>query len=303
MSGKNLQANLSHRAKRKGVLVPLLEDLFSGPVEPEDEMDVEFISNLVRLQILRQMERGNTPMFSPSQLASCLRLVYLLKNHEQHGITKLGQTRLQPNYYFFNGNWLHLKWQFALFKLGRKFPNEFQLIGCEVPVRSKHGDHGGTIDALGLVHGKPYVIDFKGLNVRDFGKIARGDIPIQYVIQLADYGMLFNSALLRKNASELKIQTGLLITENKGGPDPKHPIALHESHVEIELHLPQVRLSLEALREADGTIPAPECVSPHSLQFGGCPFRGFCKDEVTAIYKRTKEAQAREELKLSRPKR
>jgi len=288
-----LEQRIRHEERRKGILVPLLEDLFTRQVEIESEEDIEFISNLLRMQMIRQQDRVDWPVFSPSQMAECLRYVYLLKNHKRLEIPRLASVRIEPNYYFFNGNWLHLKWQFALYKLHKRIgdSNIFHLIACEVPIVSKHKDHGGTVDGLVLIQNEPVIVDFKGLNVRTFGEITRGYIPAQYVIQLADYGMLYNS--LKTVSSGNKITRALLVTENKGGPDPKHPIALHETEISIQTHLPEVRSRLEELRKhaSEETLPAPECTSTGTYQFQGCPFRGFCKEEVKRIERKRKRAE------------
>ena len=291
-----LQNRLSHRAKRKGVLVPLLEDLFQNPVEIESEQDVEFLTRLLRTMVERQKRRGSAPLYSPSQLASCLRYVYLLKHHREHGISRQKPTRVQPNFFFFNGNFLHLKWQFALWKLDQAVSDEkFKLLGCEIPIISKHKDHGGTVDALVLIRHVPYIVDFKGLNVRSFSEITRGKVPRNYLVQLADYGMLFNSLRLDRS----KVTHGLLVTENKGGADNTYPTALHETPVKIDTYLPEVRWRLEELRSANGEIPPPECTSPHQMQFTSCPFRGFCKVEVTKRFQRDQKEQRKTEPTLA----
>lgn len=294
----NVTNQLRHRAKRKGTLVPLLEDLFQKPVEIESDEDINFIAGLAALMAGRGVRRNAAPVFSPSQLSECLRYVYLLKNHKELGILKLGQTRVDANFYLFNGNFLHLKWQFALHKLDLALPNEiFTLIGVEVPIISKRKDHGGTVDALCLVYGEPTVVDFKGLNVRSFTNITYGTVPESYLVQMADYGMLYNS---QRNGTN-KISHGLLVTENKGGPDPKHPIALQETEVPIDLYLPNVRSRLKKLREHGeaNTIPHPECVSTQTIQFQSCPFRGFCRKEVKAIQRKRAELESRDTAKLT----
>lgn len=302
-----IEQRIRHEQRRKGVLVPLLEDLFTRPIEIESEDDVEFIANLLRMQMLRQQNRTDWPLFSPSQMAECLRYVYLLKNHKALEIPRLGSVRIEPNYYFFNGNWIHLKWQFALYKLDKHVNDKsiFALIACEVPIVSKHKDHGGTVDALVLLTGEPVIVDFKGLNVRTFAEITRGYIPAQYAVQLADYGMLFNSQATKLGTD--KITRALLVTENKGGPDARHPIALHESEIEIKTHLPEVRSRLEELRKhgREKTLPPPECTSTTTYQFQGCPFRGFCKEEVKRIERKRKRAEREDSagLDIARPAR
>lgn len=293
MPTTNTEKLLRHKGRRKGVLVPLLEDLFQRQVEIESDDDVNFIVDLLHRQIERGHNRNTQPLYSPSQLAECLRYVYLLKNYKELGIDRQRSVRVEPNFYFFNGNWLHLKWQFALYKLDKQIndPAIFQLVGVEVPIVSKRKDHGGTVDALCLIHGELYIVDFKGLNVRTFGQIAHGAVPPQYAVQLADYGMLYNSQL--KNGS--KISKALLVSENKGGPDPKHLIALQESEIEVAIHLPEVKRRLGVLREhaEERTLPPPECSSTQTIQFLGCAFRKFCKEEVREIARRKREIDNR----------
>jgi hypothetical protein len=293
-----------HRKKRKGDLVPLLEDLFQHPVEISSQEDIYWLAGVLATMVARNTAREEAPLFSPSQLSECLRYVYLLKNYKELDISKLSLTRIEPNFYFFNGNFLHLKWQFALHKLDQKLPDEiFKLHGVEVPVVSKRKDHGGTVDALCSIYSEPVIVDFKGLNVRTFTNITHGTIPSSYLLQIPDYGMLYNS---QRNGTE-KIARGLLLTENKGGPDPKHPIALHETVIPIELYLPSVRTRLRKLRkhESDNTIPQPECTSTQTIQFQSCPFRGYCRPEVKAIQRERAEADRRnaEKLKIARPSR
>lgn len=293
------EQRLRHKQARKGLLVPLLEDMFQHQVEIEGPDDIDFIVQVLEAQLARSLDRKTRPVFSPSQLASCLRQVYLLKHHRSLKIPALASVRLEPNYYFFNGNWMHLRWQFALFKLDKLIgdPTIFKLIGVEIPILSKHKDHGGTADALCLIYGEPIIADFKGLNVRTFGEITRGYIPGEYAIQLADYQMLSNSGRV---SGRPRITKGLLVVENKGGPDNKHPIALHEHVVEISTYLPEVRRRLEVLREHEqtNTIPPPECQKTTSFQFQGCPFRKFCREEVQAIERRQRELESQDADRL-----
>ena len=291
-----LEKQIRHTRTRKGVLVPLLEDLFTRPVEIETDEDVEWLTTLLQLVQMRQGGRAANPLYSPSQLASCLRYVYLLKHHEEHEISHIPSRSVSAHYYFFTGNFLHLKWQYALYKLSQKIndPKVFRLVACEIPIVSKHKDHGGTVDALCIVHGEPTIVDFKGLNVRTFQEITRGYVPLQYAIQLADYGMLYNSAT--RDGQRTKISRAILVSENKGGPDPKHPLALHETEIQIETHLPEVRYRLKELRRygSEKEIPPPSCASTGEVQFTGCPYKKFCRPEVSSIERQRKRA-ARED--------
>jgi|SRR5215471_4212808 len=297
--GTQVEKRIRQRRRAKGVLVPLLEDLFSRPVEIEED-DLPFLYTLLDLVVMRQKGRVDRAYFSPSQLSSCLRHVYLLRHHRELEIPKRRSIRPEANYYFFTGNWVHLKWQFALYKLDQALPDDvFKLIGCEIPVVSKRGDHGGTVDAMCFIHGEFYIPDFKGLNVRTFSEITRGYVPIDYALQIADYGMLFNSQRVT-GAPKAK---GLLISENKGGPDPKHPIALHEVEIDIQTRIPEVRGRLEVLRdhERDQEIPPPECTSTGTLQFIGCPFASFCRKEVKEIQRRNADRKDTEGYRVAVP--
>ncbi len=295
MAKTKLEKEISHKRKRKGQLVPLLEDLFTKPVEIESDEDVEWIEQLLRRMVERQQDRTHRPLYSPSQLSSCLRYVYLLKHHRELGLKRVGSRSASAHYYFFTGNFLHLKWQFALWKLEQAVNDSsiFRLHGVEVPIISKRKDHGGTVDALASIYGIPSIVDFKGLNVRSFTEITRGFVPVNYSMQLSDYGMLFNAA--SKNGDP-KISTALLVSENKGGATVKYPLALQETEIQIETHLPEVKSRLKELRRyaEEKEIPPPECESTGIVQFKGCPFRKFCKSEVKEIEREAKRA-ARED--------
>jgi hypothetical protein len=211
--------------------------------------------------------------------------VYLNKTFDTLDIPRVFPPRIEPNFYFLTGEFLHLKWQYTIFKMAQEFP-EIELAddpidSFEVRVISKRGDHGGTTDVVPAILGQHYVLDFKGLNVRSFSKIAQGSVPDDYRIQLTDYMILLNS----ENPRRYKVEDALLIAENKGGPDTHHPAALCETKISLKENRAEVRGRLEALREYERKeeIPPPECVSTKGIQFTGCPFQGFCKKEVKRI--------------------
>ena len=121
------------RSTRKGVLVPLLEEHFrKGPVQIENEADVEFLIMLARRIKTRERKRRDDPaVFSPSALGSCLRHAYLRRHHKELKIPFLRSLRPEPNFYFLNGNFLHLKWQFAMHKMEQRIndPKIFRVHG------------------------------------------------------------------------------------------------------------------------------------------------------------------------------
>jgi hypothetical protein len=307
------EKQIRHARRRKGVLVPLLEDFMRKPVNIETEEDVQFLTGLFRTMADREDRRRDpdTNVFSPSALAQCLRQVYLKKHHAQLEIPARLPPRIEPNFYFLNGNFLHVKWQFALYKMElaisdpkvfhvHRIEREFEW-GFEVPILSKRSDHGGTVDGIVLVFGEPFILDAKGLNVRTWGEITRDYVPVDYSIQLTDYMILWNS----QKGVPFRIEKALLLAENKGGPDNKHPLALHEKVIDLADFKPEVRRRLEVLREheAKEKIPKPECTSTFGFQFGGCPFAGFCKKEVTEIQRRHRERESRKPstLAVARP--
>ena len=284
------ETRIKHKKTRSGILVPIIEDFMRKPVNVEDEVDVQFLAALTMKMAVREQTRENgKPVYSPSSLASCLRQVYLLRHHKELEIAKLREPRLQSNFYFLKGNFIHLQWQFAFHKMFREGVEGLEPLEvddvypewCEFRVMSKRRDHGGTVDVGIKIFGEPMFIDVKGVNVRTFGETTRGYAPVDYKLQLADYMMLYNSL----PSTEEKIKRSLLLSENKGGPDAKFPIALHETVVGLKVNRPEVRRRLEVLREHETSeeIPEPECTSTGTFQFGGCPFRKFCKKEVEEI--------------------
>jgi hypothetical protein len=310
------EKSITQRRRAEGMLRPLLEEMFRHEVRIESDDDLNFIQYAAKKSALREEERKKIAVFSPSGLASCMRRVYLGRHWKQLGLERIILPNVQTQGIFSQGDWVHLQWHFYLFKLDVMFPDKFMLVDVEIPVVSKRKDHGGTIDAVGYLpeHGLPVLIDYKGWNVRNWQQ-AVNSLDHSTRIQVTDYMMLLNSnggwkRLLKieeretlKSARE-RIEDALVMAINKGGPDPKHPLALHEIHVSLKDSLPDVRARLGVLREheAKEEIPAPECVSTKSVQFQGCPFAGFCKEEVRKIERAAKSSDTkRSSLRVATP--
>jgi hypothetical protein len=165
-------------------------------VKIEGIQDLNFIFTLFgKIQGRDKRRIRQKEVFSPSALGSCLRHVYLRRHHVELDIPFRRPFKPDANFYFLNGNFLHVKWQYVMHKMEQKIndPAIFKVHGFEVPVLSKWKDHGGTIDAIVEIHGEPYLIDMKGLNVRSTMQVLHGDAPISYVIQLTDYMVLWNA--------------------------------------------------------------------------------------------------------------
>lgn len=286
---------LANRVQTDTWLVHRLNEILRHPIGIDTEADAVFLHTLAMRQVKREKQRkegGN--VYSPSGLASCLRQVYLRAHWKELGFDRVELPAIGPHFYFLTGDFIHLKWQFVFWKLSQYDP-DFKLIDCEIPVMSKRGDHGGTIDVLALLEGELTIIDVKGLNIRAFQKVDAGDVSHDYRIQLTDYMMLWNAAVthgLMKPHPNLtedfgwkeypKIHRGIILAENKGGPDPKHPAALTEQIIRLKDSLPDVRIRLETLRahEEEKTLPEIECVSTRGNQFESCPFAEVCRKEI-----------------------
>jgi hypothetical protein len=304
MAKTALEKRIKHKRHRSGILVPLIEDFLLRPVRIQTAKDKKFLNDLFEKNMQREKDRETERLFSPSMLAECLREVFLAKNFEELGIERQFSPRIEPHFYFLTGEFLHLKWQYVIYKMAQKTDDIVlatdPIDSFEVRVFSKRGDHGGTADVVPFISGAQYVVDFKGLNVRSFSKISRGDVPGNYRIQTTDYMMLLNSERPRRFYD---IADALLVCENKGGPDVKHPAALCEARISLSENRAEVRGRLEELRryEAQKEIPPPECVSTKGIQFTGCYFSGFCKKEVKAIENRKSEDRNANGYKVAVP--
>ncbi len=323
MPRTNLEKRLSKR-QQDGLLLPLLNKLLEKPVAIDTPADAEFLHALSQKQIMREQQRktsyeSGVGVFSPSSLASCLRRSFLSKNHREYGLERVELPNIEPHYYFITGDFVHLKLQFLLYRVAVEWPERFVLVDTELPVSSKRSDHAGTVDSLVLLDGEPLIVDFKGLNVRSFNAIDRGELPGAYRIQLADYMMLFNAMLESGRWKPDKmllnylrifghdkmppVKRALLLAENKGGPDANHPSALTECIVDFKENLPEVRLRLEVLRahEESKEIPDAECESTRLIEFTGCPFASFCFKEVRERETKRIEASDSSEFRLAKP--
>jgi hypothetical protein len=319
---------IADRVQDGGIIVPKLNEILKYGVKIETEEDAEFLFALALKQVEREKERtSGQGVYSPSGLASCLRRVYLSRHWKELGFTRVQLPAIEPHYYFLTGDFIHLKWQFAMMKLSQREMAEsaktgeepaFVLIDCEIGVMSKRRDHGGTIDILALIDGELVIIDVKGLMYRSFQSVDSGEIKDDYRIQVGDYMMLWNSGVrhrLMEPPEGLKemfgwtewprVTKGIVLAENKAGPDHKHPAALTEYIVKSKDSLPEVRARLEVLRghEEEKTLPKIECVSTRGIQFTGCPFAEVCREEIKKRERRadTKGRNPKRSIKLAKP--
>jgi hypothetical protein len=272
------------QAAPTGILVPLVERFMTEcAVEIESEEDLKFLNDLQRLTMRREQARQeNMRYYSPSSLGEkCVRKAYLSR-HAIRNEDAPSPYGLKAHYYFLTGNFIHLKWQFVLHKMEKWIGNSaiFHVHGYEIAVSSKRGDHRGTIDVVASIHGEPFVLDLKGLNIFSAKKISYGNIPIHYRIQVADYIILWNS---QRNAP-FRIKRGLLVVEDKSGSGKG---ILQEAIILLANDGDRAKRRIQKLREyeARGEMPPPLCKSLKDKTFQGCQFRTICWDEVEQAHK------------------
>ena len=289
------------RTRKSGmILVPILEKLLERECIPEDEDDFAFMDMLVRAR----SQKRSKGVFSPSQLGTCTRQAWFGKRgEEKHQIENP-----RSNGYFVHGNFIHFKWQFAMWKAHRAgllelvtikdatgltlaLPDGRYKVGQRpaVEVRVVKEDLGGTIDVIAKLPNKrhPIVIDFKGINQIEFQRTVKNGAPLGYQRQIVGYSDLANDVL------KLGIKEALLVCENKAGPSSSgNPLALHETSVPLDGYVGDVQRRLRTLRwfDARDELPDIECVSTAHMMFQECPFNRFCREEVLAAQR---EAEAR----------
>jgi hypothetical protein len=284
----NIKKNVRN-AKKPGVLVPLVNKFMTEcAVEIETEADCEFLRQLMLKTMKREeMRREGPRYFSPSSLGEpCIRKAYL----SRHAVKVPGAPSpygLSAHYYFLTGNFLHLKWQFAFYKMEQWIGNStiFKVHGYEIPVTSKRGDHRGTIDVVASIYNEPWIIDIKGLNSFSAHKVGLGRISKSYQMQLTDYLVLWNS----QKDKPFEINRSLLFVEDKGWVESSKVSPIQEMVVPGNPKLVQRRLKRLRDYEARGQIPNPRCKSLKDKNFVSCQFRGICFDEVQAVGKKQTE--------------
>lgn len=313
------------RAKATGaILVPILEEMLEHEVIPETPDDFRFMDMLVRARAIPR-EKG---VFSPSMLGSCLRQAYFSKRGEEKHVV----VNPQMNGYFLKGNFVHLQWQFAMWRahtlglvtlVAVPIARETEIIykleqrgeidandaagwidaldfygdgtrpAVEVRVIGAQPDFGGTIDVLAMIPGHEHA------KVVDF----KGINMIEFARQVKRgakkayrvQGVGYGGIV---NESELPVEVDefLLVSENKAGPvnGSGSPIALHETRVPIHEHTGEVKKRLRTLRWFDGRdeLPPPACTNTRLMQFCECPFNRHCREEVRA-QQRLDEARAK----------
>lgn len=285
------------------LLVPLIEQFMKNPVEVEDEEDFDYLLKLISARS-RPRVKG---VYSPSMLASCLRQTYF---------SKIGQKRyrapkIETSSYFLNGNFLHYKWQFVLWKMHRAGVveltgqrNKEDPLGAEIFVSNNAGDHGGSIDNCVYVGNELVTVDWKSANAFSFGtSVTRNTPGIRYITQSCDYALLANED---ESLRIPKIKKVLIIFERKDGPINSRavssPLGLFEWAYDPNEYRPVIARRIKKLRayESKKLIPPVECGSTKIMQYKGCPFAPYCKGEVEAYEREHKKQTKDRKVKFNR---
>src|SRR5215831_1510873 len=129
------------QSPRKGVLVPLVEQFMTASaVNIETPEDVKFLHDLATRMMMREGSRREEGLgyYSPSSLGErCLRKAYLSR-HASKNPHAPSPYSMEAHHYFLNGNFIHMKWQFALYKMEKWIGNSsiFRTYGHEISVSS-----------------------------------------------------------------------------------------------------------------------------------------------------------------------
>jgi len=300
----DLIRQLKRSSASSDLLIPHIEQFARRPIEINDKKDREYLQLLIKAR--SRLRRPG--LYSPSMLSNCLRQVYLVKTQE---VARRPVDRIEASSYFLNGNFMHFKWQYVLWKMHRR--GMLKLVdvpekaspapGSEVFVCNSKEDYGGTIDNVVFL---PWIqetvaVDWKSMNGNSFmAAISKGP-PLRYINQLVGYAMLANE-LSEWLGLPSKIKRVIIVGENKNGPvmnkRSPSPMGLYEWVFEIEKYRRGVSDRLKKLRyyEREEEQPSVECHSTKILQFKGCPFAYHCRAEVEAVERRERKKKSTEKI-------
>lgn len=255
---------------------------------PDSNEDFRFMSMLLAARALPR-RKG---VFSPSMLSSCLRQSWFAKR----GTEKHAAFSVETNGYFLKGNFVHLQWQFACWRLHQArlielvtvpiaheldILRELFLSGDEnhsdrdyvqwsdaldfngdgtrlgVEVRVVDGDFGGTIDVLAR-----FLLEQREpVRVVDFKGINL--IDFQRTLKngtKSEYKRQISGyGKIASTVLGLDVREACLVSECKAGPlrGRTSPLALHEDVIQVVDHLGDVKRLLKTLRHYDAVDDMP----------------------------------------------
>jgi len=301
-STENLVRQIKQSRRTGTLLASKVENFLQESIEFESGDD-EYIAEIIRKRSIPR----RTGIYSPSQLASCLRQTYFTKT----GFKKKPSKRIERSGIFLDGHFRHLKWMLVVLRMHQAgivelLPSNSVPLGAEVSVLNNKGDYGGTIDNLLYLPDEKLVcaVDWKGMNAPSYLRSRANGMPgISYITQIIGYALLANEDKSINLPS--KVTDVLIIGENKNGPMQnrvdKSPLGLQEWRYSVEEYRTQISLRLKKLRayERRQEVPQIECVSTSRLMFKDCPFAYYCRPEVEQAEK-NREKRPRRQRRVAR---
>lgn len=333
-----------HAKKTGAILVPILEELLEEECIPEGIEDFRFMDMLVKARALPRQKGVFSPSMLGSCVRQAYFVKrgvekhkarspqtngYFLKGNFVHfqwqfalwkahtkGMLELVPVPIEHELeilrkMFLAGDENHSDRDYVMWADALNFYGNGTRPGVEVRVQAPgNEDFMGTIDGMIRVppfkiNLKVHVVDFKGINVIDFQRAVKNGAKPEYRKQIVGYGNNVNESDL-----PYEVEDCLLVSENKAGPTnstSSSPLALHETLVPIEEHLPEVRRRLKTLRWFDSRdeVPPPECVSTNHMGYQECAFNRFCHEEVREIQRERERRtrQSKRDVTVARPRR
>lgn len=265
MAGPTLKSRIK-RYRHGEILTPLLDEFFrKASVTDGIRFYPSTMAVLVRIFLAPQRDR--TGSFSASGLNGCMRAQVL--NYLGEPSFNVPSERREA--IFFNGHWLHLKWDGILLELGVVRHRAEHKPDLELPVSIPEWNLRGTLDAICVLDGEDWIIDVKGVGPRYWTLLTTGDIPLAYLWQ--------QQAYMRATG----IPRAMLLVENKATGEYR------------EVHMPPPD-SMVA-RQMEGRVKGlnayldrkelpPQLPNfPHDDQCRECPFIEMCPKAKFALGK------------------
>lgn len=242
---------------RSGEILTPLIDQFLRDASVKDGVQFSPETMAILTQLLLRPHRDRTGSFSASGLAGCMRAQILSYNGE---VSELVPSERREAI-FFNGHWLHLKWQGILLELG-VVRHVAQLPSLELPVSLPGLNLKGTLDAICLLEGDEWIVDVKGVGMHYWQMMKYQGVPRAYLWQQQAY------------MAATGIPRAMLLVENKGTGEYLEihlPAPNTETHIQMQARLKALNWWLKEER-----LPPPLFDFPKNPECGDCPFRIIC---------------------------
>lgn len=233
-------------------LTPLIDTYFLTRDNSEERL---------RSYTINMEERPRPPgRLSPSSICACERQAAF------KFVGMPGRTQVDPESQaiFDDGHWRHHKWQATFLDMELVLgPKKFKVISIEEDVEVPELYIAGAADAVIVINGKKWVVDFKGINSWGFEAVFRNHKPHEkHVLQLLAY------------MKARKIRRGLILYDHKDRSRTKI-FAIHftgKDWAEVEEWCERV------LRKLDRQELPPMSLDCHSgtMLFEKCPWAHVC---------------------------